>query len=519
MPILKNVLGLDVGSYSLKAVELRQGLRSLEVVRTHVERREADLPLHSQISRMLLTHSFQRENVVTALRADRVSMRRLEFPFGERRRVAQAVPFELEDQVPFDMDEMVLDWEVARRERSHAEVRAALAPRSEVSALIETLHQAGCDPRTIETEGGVLANLGVVFELPDPCLLVEVGHSKTTLCALRGGDAVGTRAIGIGGRAFTEAVAQERALSLDDAERYKLEHGVVEPGVNSLYPRADAVLHRLSNEILRFTSSIERLGGGETLVLLGGGAQLPWLGEWLTERTGLPAAPLGLPRPDSGLAGLAAEGAPGLLAPAVALAVRGTARAATQINLRQDDFARRTDFTRFRRDFGTTGVLAAAVVGLALVSFTTGAILESREAGRVDARVAALWAESFPDRPLPDDPIAAMREQVRQAKERAEFLGVYRGNMSALDVLTEISRLVPKSLDVGFEELSIDKQTIRIRVYASSFEAADRLGAELAKFRPFEQARIGAIETDRRTGGKKFNVTIGLSGEGTGESG
>ena len=107
--------------------------------------------------------------------------------------------------------------------------------------------------------------------------------------------------------------------------------------------------------------------------------------------------------------------------------------------------------------------------------------------------------------------MAGLREAVRNANERAEFLGVYRGNLSALDVLTEISKRVPPDLDIVFEELSIDRQTVRMRVYAKSFEAADRLGAELAKFAPFAQARIGAIETDRKRGGKRFNVTISLA--------
>jgi Tfp pilus assembly protein PilN len=80
-------------------------------------------------------------------------------------------------------------------------------------------------------------------------------------------------------------------------------------------------------------------------------------------------------------------------------------------------------------------------------------------------------------------------------------------------VFSEISKRVPKDLDVGLEELAIDKQTIRLRVEAKSFEAADRLGTELAKFGPFEQAQIGAIETDNRTGGKKFNVTISLASD------
>ena len=104
-----------------------------------------------------------------------------------------------------------------------------------------------------------------------------------------------------------------------------------------------------------------------------------------------------------------------------------------------------------------------------------------------------------------------MREAVRDASARAEFLGVYRGNLSALDLLTEISRRVPSDLEIVFEELNIDRQIVRMRVYAKSFEAADRLGAELAKFRPFAQARIGAIETDKKSGGKRFNVTISLA--------
>jgi general secretion pathway protein L len=511
VPILKNVVGLDVGTHTLKAVELQQGLRSLETVRMHAEPRDPEIPLSGQIGRMLLMHSFQRDHVVTAARGDRVSMRRLSFPFGERRRLTQAVPFELADQVPFDIDEMVLDWQLADHDRNRSEVIAVLAPRTEVSALIATLHEAGCDPREIEVEGLVLSNLGAAYPLPGTRLLVEIGHEKTTLCALRDGAGVAARSIGVAGRAFTEAVAQERSLSLPNAERYKHEHGIREPGVGSPFPRASAVLDRLGNEILRFANSLEPMlpEGIQTLTLLGGGAQLEGIDAWLAERTRVPAERLGYPPVETGL-GFAAGGSPLVFAPALALALRGTARATTRLNLRQDSFARRTDFSRVRREYGSTGILGAVVAVLALLSFSTGAVLESREAGRVEEKMAALYLEAFPGNPAPDDPVAAMREAVREADERAEFLGVYRGNLSALDVLTEISRRVPKDLDVGFEELTIDKQTIRIRVYAKSFEASDRLGAELAKFGPFEKARIGAIETDSRTGVKKFNVTISL---------
>jgi general secretion pathway protein L len=514
VPFLKNVLGLDLGSHSLKVVELAQGLRSAEVMRFHSELREPDATLASQLARMLSIGSFPRDNVVAALRGDRISVRRLLFPFAEKRRIAQAVPFELEDQVPFDIAEMVIDWAPAERDGAQSHVISVLAPRTEVSALIETLHEARCDARIIEAEGLVLANLASSFEFPGTRLLVDIGHAKTTVCAIRAGEPVSARSIGIAGRAFTEAVAQERSLSLEQAERWKHERGIAEPGVGSPFPRAEAVLARLANEIRRFAQALEpQLPGGiGGVVLVGGGAQLDRIDTWLAERTELPTERLGRPRADAGLDKIA-EGDPLLLAPALALALRGSGRAVTRMNLRQDEFARRADFSRVRREYGSTGILAAIVAALALVSFTTGAVLESHAAGGVEGQIAALYREAFPDGPMPDNPVAAMRDAVRDAEERAEFLGVYRGNLSALDVFTEISKRVPKELDVGFEELSIDKQTVRLRVNAKTFDAADRLGAELAKFPPFEQAQIGAIERDSRSGGTKFNVTISLAGD------
>ena len=170
--------------------------------------------------------------------------------------------------------------------------------------------------------------------------------------------------------------------------------------------------------------------------------------------------------------------------------------------------------SRYLRGFGWTGRLAAGVAVLAVLNFVTGTALESRQARQSERRIDALYAEAFPGQPVPDDPLGALRKAAREAHERAEFLGVYRGNLSALDVLAEISRRVPADLEVVFEELNIDRQTIRLRVFSNSFEAADRLGAELAKFGPFADARIGAIESDKRSGGKKFNVTISLAPAG-----
>src|SRR5262249_62339655 len=137
------------------------------------------------------------------------------------------------------------------------------------------------------------------------------------------------------------------------------------------------------------------------------------------------------------------------------------ARATPRMNLRQDEFARRADFSRVRREYGNTAILAAVVAMLALVSFGTGAVIESRAAGGVEQQIAALYREAFPDGPMPENPLAAMREAVKDAEDRAEVLRVYRGNLSPLAVVTQISKRVPKDLHARFSGLASGEQTNR----------------------------------------------------------
>ena len=513
MPILKNVVGLDLGSHSIKAVELQQNLRGFQVLQVRSLPREPDFPLAELVHRLFTLYRFSTDHVVSALPGDRISSRRLTFPFRERRKLAQAVPFEVADEVPFELEDIVIDWELLDGERSKANVIANVAPRAEVSAFLETLREAECEPRTLEAEGLVLGNLAGLFALDGNRLLIDLGHRKTTLCLLVEGRALGARTVPVGGEALTAAIAEDRGLGLEAAEQLKCERGVFDRHLAVLGPRTEAVLDRIGREIVRSLGSAETVLGAREISqtsLFGGTAQLDRLDDYLAERTGIPTARIGYP-PEGADAGLVAAGEPVLFAPAIALAVRGTAQARTRMNFRQDEFAVRVDLGRFGREFRSTAVLAAVSLGLALLSFGIGTWLDSRRAAALEREVARLYAEAFPGRPVPTSPLSALRSEVETANERADFLGVYRGNLSALDVLTEISSHVPKDLDVVLEELSIDRQTIRMRVYGKSFEAADRLRAELAKFPPFHQVRVGAIETDRKRGGKRFNVTIGLA--------
>jgi general secretion pathway protein L len=207
-----------------------------------------------------------------------------------------------------------------------------------------------------------------------------------------------------------------------------------------------------------------------------------------------------------------------LYAPALALALRGSAQARTHMNFRQDELAHRVDFGRLARELRTTGAIAALAAVLALAGVATRVGLAGRRTDAIEQQSLALYQQAFPGQPSPPSVIGAMQQAVGAAQDRADTLGVYRGNLSALDLLTEISARIPKDLEVEFEELSIEGQVVQIRGHSPAFGSVDRLRAELARFEPFQSITVGDITSDSKRGGQNFSMRISLQlGDGGAE--
>ena len=74
MPIMKNVVGLDLGSHTVKAVELRQTLRGLEPVQMRVHpRADPEAPVAELMRRFVKMHQIPMDQVVCAVPGDRLT--------------------------------------------------------------------------------------------------------------------------------------------------------------------------------------------------------------------------------------------------------------------------------------------------------------------------------------------------------------------------------------------------------------------------------------------------------------
>lgn len=519
----RSVLGLDVGRHGIKAVELTVSPRRVAAGQFRVHPRvDAAAPLDEHLRRFLGMHHLPTEQVAVALPASRVSTRRLEFPFSDARRLAQAIPFEIEAETPFELEDILVDWNVLAADRQHGVVAASLTRRQHVADALESWRDAGIEPHVLEVEGLVLANLAPVFDLKGTHLIADIGHEKTTFCAVIDGHPALARSVPVAGRAMTEALASELGLSLEDAEQQKCEGQALGRAGGGSSPGIEAILDRLAREAIRTLEAAEaRHGEGPVareavITLVGGSARLDGIDAFIARRTGLETNRLRMPA-DSPHADLAEGIDPVLFAPALALALRLSGEAVTRMNFRQGDFAPRQDFSAlFGRELRATAVYAAIFLALLFGTQIASIVIENGRANRYRDAAAQLFAEAFPGRGTPPaSPASALRGELGAAQDRAEFLGLYSGDRSALALLAELSDAIPADLDVRVTEVNIDRNIIRLDVDASGYEAADRLTSVLSATSPFEGAEVaGSIKTDRKTGGVSFNVNIPLARPG-----
>lgn len=286
----KSVVGLDLGSQVVKAVEI--SLDGPEPVITGFAR--AEVPSTGDrmdaVAQVFEEGRFRSRNVVTSVSGQSVVVRYITMPEMSDAELQQAVRFESDKYLPFDAEEVQLDCQRLERRPPHGgdgamgaddQMGVVLAAcRTEViDEQVRAVLRQGLHPVAVDVDVFALANAWELCGLSEAALedtderaiaLVDVGASGTSINVLCGGETCFSREIGIGGQDMTQATARRLGLEVAEAESLKRESDGREAEVG----RAIApVLEDLVSEISLSLDYVEnREGLRVEEVLLSGGA-------------------------------------------------------------------------------------------------------------------------------------------------------------------------------------------------------------------------------------------------------
>jgi type IV pilus assembly protein PilM len=306
----KSIVGLDLGTSVVKAVELT--LDGPEPVVTGFARSE--IPpggsIEEAVAQVFEEGKFRSKRIVTGVSGQSVVVRYVPMMKMSPDELKQAIRFEIDKYLPFELDEVVLDCQALKNNvgamQSDSDgggdeqmtVLLAACRTEALSDHVRIVTGQGLTPVCIDLDLFAIANAWELCGLPDDELLdevedhatalVDVGAARTSINVIRGGESCFSREINIGGADMTQAVARRLGVEGFEAEAIKRSGEAHEAEVNSAIA---PVLEDLASELSLSIDYVEHHEGVnvQEMLLSGGGVLAPGAAAYLEQATSRPA--------------------------------------------------------------------------------------------------------------------------------------------------------------------------------------------------------------------------------------
>lgn len=312
----KRIIGLDIGTCLIKAVEARKVGGKLEITNFGTcptpqgvisNGRVMDPPeVALAVKEALNAGGIRGREVCAAISGGEVIVRHVFCPKMPREELAQAVKWEARAYVPYSIEEASIDFDVVgygHDSPERLEVMIVAAPKSLVESHVETMELAGVKPRFLDIQPIAICRVFCGDEAENSQFFVDIGGGTTDLVYSEQGILRFTRMVDIGGSTFTQAIVQAKKQNFIQAEDLKRKVNLLEAGKveddGCVDPESMEVLRdvagKLALEIRRSIDYCNAQGRVRTrghspiskVVLTGGGSNLGGLREYLEASCGL----------------------------------------------------------------------------------------------------------------------------------------------------------------------------------------------------------------------------------------
>ena len=306
----KPVVGLDIGSSSIKAIELRRVRGEIQVVNVGVEPLASDIVVDSMIvdsgsvassiTKLFADHGIKSKQVATSVSGHSVIVKKISMASMPEDEIEAAVRNEAQQHIPFEMSDVNLDYQVLSGDQggSQMDVLLVAVKKDKILNYTNSLQLAGKQPVIVDIDAFALLNCYEFNYVPtsnSTVALLNLGASVMNINIVKGTTPLFTRDVSVGGNQYTDALQKELDLSFDDAESLKLGHRVGTVSEDAKTPILQQVTELIVLEIQKTFDFFRASASGEhieRIYMAGGSSQIPGLIEELQREFSLPVETL-----------------------------------------------------------------------------------------------------------------------------------------------------------------------------------------------------------------------------------
>ncbi|MCA9520363.1 MAG: type IV pilus assembly protein PilM [Myxococcales bacterium] len=306
----KNAIGLDIGSHSIKLIQLKETgkgvtLQNFSYIQLPPEAIVDGSLMNSSdvvsaIQELVKVNKLRNKDVAVSISGHSVIIKKISLPEQTIDELEESIQWEAEQYIPFDIKDVNVDVEILNPKAGQGQMDVLLvaAKKDVINEYMTLILEANLNPVVVDVDCFALQNQ---FELnygrvPDQTIaLVNVGASVININIVSNGVTTFTRDITMGGDLVTGEIQKQLNVNYDEAETYKTGGGMDEDA-GSIIPQevekiCEMVSETLVNEIQRsldFFAATTVNAGISRIYLSGGSSKMPALVKTLERTTEIP---------------------------------------------------------------------------------------------------------------------------------------------------------------------------------------------------------------------------------------
>ncbi|MCD4797306.1 MAG: pilus assembly protein PilM [Candidatus Cloacimonetes bacterium] len=308
----KESIGLDIGNHSIKMVHLKKlhsgfKLLNYEIRPTISDGMEpvlSDLspdrfaPVLSGVLKTLKINPKKIKHIVSSIGGDNTSIKQIKTIFLPDDELESALFFEAKKHLPISGAEMLLDFQVLSIEEKTNNMNILLTSTTKtlLKEHTDVLTSVGITPGIVDLESLAVANSFILNSYVEEGIYVilNIGAFKTNMVIYGPKAKFFARDIGWGGYHFTKDIMKQKNISYEEAEAYKIEHGLKKEKSNSdsssliaLDITEKSTVEHIVQEVKRSIRFYVKEAGNSDfrkIMLVGGGSKTIGLAEFISEQ-------------------------------------------------------------------------------------------------------------------------------------------------------------------------------------------------------------------------------------------
>jgi len=322
-PKKNQLIGLDVGSHSIKLVEINSSKKGMILKNFGVIDLPEDAISEGSIKEMEIVSAaiktlyknlkIKNKNIATSISGYSVIVKKISIDKRDEAELETTIQGEAEQYIPFDINDVNLDYEIltplADEETGAGgeededgksrlmDVMLVAAKKDIVDDYVGLLHLTGLNPGVLDVDAFALQNVfEVSMDETDGCYaLVNVGAQELGVNAIKDGISLFTRDSSYGGFQINEAIMEKYDVSYEEAEKIKLGDQTSEQDAGALEEIFTSVVSGWVNEIKRALDFLATTYPDETIekiFISGGSCRIPGFKKYLSLETEIPVEEL-----------------------------------------------------------------------------------------------------------------------------------------------------------------------------------------------------------------------------------